>query len=333
MQGLTLARLFYQDVAAPRMQQKLGSQFQRLAIGLVGEGSECFGFDDKHSRDHDFGAGFCVWALQEDKEALAPALEAIFAALPRTFMGFSVRLGLQSHEYAENGAQRMGLFSVEEFYQRFTHGTKAPQTWQEWYMLPEHFLAVCTNGEVFYDGLGTFSAFRTHLLHFYPEDVRKKKLAARLSVMAQSGQYNLLRQLQRGEGASAALACARFVENALAAYFLIHKRYMPFYKWAFKALAKLPQGQEFSALLYDVLQYNMLEITSNAHLKDDFERRIALVSQSVEKVCLHLVQLLQEQGLSPLHEPWLMAQAQYIQSSIELTQLQSLPISHGVSYS
>ncbi len=31
----------------------------RIAVGLVGKGSDCFGFDDVLSQDHDFGTALC----------------------------------------------------------------------------------------------------------------------------------------------------------------------------------------------------------------------------------------------------------------------------------
>ena len=46
-------------------------------------------------------------------------------------------------------------------------------------------------------GSRDFSMTRESLLAFYPEDVRRKKIAARAAIMSQAGQYNLLRLIKR----------------------------------------------------------------------------------------------------------------------------------------
>ncbi len=328
MQGLTLSRMFYHDLVEPILQNILGTNFQRLAIGLVGEGSECFGFDDNYSQDHDFGAGLCIWVKHDEYLSLMPEIEKAFSLLPPTFLDFNVRIDPDSVRMPK-ADQRVGLFSIEGFYQRFINKTHLPKTWQEWYMIPEHFLATCTNGDVFYDGPGEFTSLRNALLDFFPEDVRKKKITARLGTMAQSGQYNLLRLLKRKDGVGASLACLRFTENALACYFLLHKKYMPFYKWAFKSLEKLPQGKDFAELLNNLLALNLIEYTQKNKNEQDF----ALVQDAIEKICLFIISLLEEQGLTTLKESWLMAQAQHIQANIDETQIRNLPLMHGIQYS
>ena len=66
MNGLELSRLYYQQLGRPMLEEKFGEYLPRIAAGLAGEGSECFGFDDDISRDHDFGPGFCIWLNKED---------------------------------------------------------------------------------------------------------------------------------------------------------------------------------------------------------------------------------------------------------------------------
>lgn len=53
--GMELAREFYEQAGRPMLQQKYPEYACRIAAGLVGEGSECLGFDDAFSVDHDFG--------------------------------------------------------------------------------------------------------------------------------------------------------------------------------------------------------------------------------------------------------------------------------------
>jgi len=55
MKGLELARRFFTDVALPAFKEQAPDTLGSMAFGLAGPGSECYGFDDEISRDHDWG--------------------------------------------------------------------------------------------------------------------------------------------------------------------------------------------------------------------------------------------------------------------------------------
>ena len=60
MKGIELARAFYEEYGKPMIERDFAEYSDRIAVGLVGRGSECYGFDDEISTDHDFEAGFCL---------------------------------------------------------------------------------------------------------------------------------------------------------------------------------------------------------------------------------------------------------------------------------
>ena len=80
MPGLELCRQFYLLCGAPLIERTFGENGRRFAAGLAGAGSDCLGFDDELSRDHDFGPGFCLWLTDEDDETFGGELER---SLPR----------------------------------------------------------------------------------------------------------------------------------------------------------------------------------------------------------------------------------------------------------
>ena len=67
MKGLDEAQLFYERYGKQMIETQFAECVDRVATGLVGHGSECFGFDDEISTDHDFEPGFSLWITDEDE--------------------------------------------------------------------------------------------------------------------------------------------------------------------------------------------------------------------------------------------------------------------------
>lgn len=87
--GLRLCERYYIAFGKPMLERNFGAVLPRLAIGLAGEGSECLGYDDALSRDHDFGAGFCIWVPDDLPEETVQQLRNAYAVLPKSYCGVS----------------------------------------------------------------------------------------------------------------------------------------------------------------------------------------------------------------------------------------------------
>ena len=227
MNGMAISQAFWLEAGLPGLEQSFPSLLPRLAAGLIGEGSECFGYDDCISRDHDWGPGFCLWLSAQDEAQYGQALRDWYAALPASFHGHARR----------PLSERINVFTCESFFARFIG--RVPASPLDWLRIPEEYLAVCTNGSVFYDPSGQFSALLGQLRR-QPDQVLRKKLAARCVTLMQAGQYNLPRCLKRGDDLAAMLAVQDFARAAASCVFLLNRQYMPFYKWMPRALRALP---------------------------------------------------------------------------------------------
>lgn len=235
MKGLELAKAYYEEYGRPMIRELFPEYEGRIAVGLAGEGSECFGYDDELSRDHDFEAGFCMWLTERDSEKIGFRLFRAYGKLPDEYRG------IKKEKASLYGNGRKGVMTIPEFYERMIGWPGVPAEPEQWLAVPEYALAQAVNGEIFRDDLGAFSQVRKILLKGYPEDVRLKKIAARAALMAQAGQYNYSRCRKRGENGAAALAAAEFVKAGISMVFLLNNRYTPYYKWMLRAMEDLPR--------------------------------------------------------------------------------------------
>lgn len=314
MKGLALAKAYYDSFgsrileAADQLDPGLSS---RLSIGLAGEGSQCFGYDDAISQDHDFAPGFCVFLSDEDFQTFGPALQEVYRQLPDSFQGFT----------CENiiAGDRLGIIGCSDFYSRFTG---VPETNLDWLFLPESALAAATNGQIWQNGCSQFDLIRSLLSSFYPEDIRRKKIAARAAVLSQAGQYNLLRLIRREDEVAVLFAMSRFTEAAISMIHLLHRRYTPFYKWAFRSLSDMAETDPLAEdCCRQLKKMPDVGILLRQGKKEDAER---LAFHLTETICEDIARELRGQHLSENTGSFLQDHLAEIMNGIEDLQIRTM---------
>lgn len=223
---------FYYEYGEPMLQKKFPAFLDQIAIGKVGEGSECFGFDDEMSLDHDYGPGFCMWISRETYDKIGTFLQEEYNKLPKTFRGIT-------RKDMENGKGRVGVCVIEDFYKRILGMEKAPETLSEWSQIEEFALATATNGWILKDTEGKFSEIRKRLLKYYPRQIWISKIAQTMYSISQYGQYNYGRMARRGDMVTAEQCRSGFIKSVMELLYLLNRTYAPYYKWIFKGLEKL----------------------------------------------------------------------------------------------
>jgi len=288
MKGLEIAEKYYLEFGEKMLSTEFSDIKDKIAVGLCGSGSECFGFDDDISRDHDFEAGFCIFIPDESiiDRKTAFLLERAYAKLPKEFMGIKKSL------ISPVGGSRHGVIRISDFFTEKTGTPDADLSVSQWLLTSENSLLEATNGKIFIDGFGLMTALRGSV-SYLPEDIRLKKLAGNLLIMAQAGQYNYSRCLSHGETGSAQLALFEFVKASINVIFLLNKKYVPYYKWCFKAL----RGLEKLSSLCDTLEFlissendELTRETKSAVIEDTAKMVIdELQAQNLtEAICLDL---------------------------------------------
>lgn len=287
---LDVCQDFYETYGKPMIHEKFAKYEQEIAVGLCGEGSECFALDDKISLDHDCGPGFSMWVTQEIYDLIGTSLQEEYNKLPIVFAGY-IRLS------TTQGQERTGVCTIDRFYARILGG-KPPRTDEDYRRVDETALATAVNGRIFADPKGMFSQIRGKLLAYYPHTVWIEKLSKELIYAAQTGQYNYGRAMARGEFVTAQLVLAEYMKSIMHVIYLLNKTYMPYYKWQHKRLYQMPILPEV-AYIFEAIS----DMPSQREAWQDYTYNNApnpsdMVAQTIEIIARLVVNTLLELGLT-----------------------------------
>ncbi|MCI9142141.1 MAG: DUF4125 family protein, partial [Lachnospiraceae bacterium] len=238
--GLALARNYYETFGKPMIEKEFPAYAGRIAVGLAGRGSDCFGYDDEASRDHDWGPDFCMWVTDDTWEEIGESLQHAYEELPEEFQGYR-------RSPHVNGRNRRGVMKISDFYRGLVGTDVYEQI--DWRSVQDSSLAAAVNGEIYRDDEGIFTAFREKLRQGYPEEIRYLKLAESAARYAQTAQYNYPRMYRRGDRLTARMMMWDGIKEAMKLQYYIEGKYPPHDKWLFRGLRELEEGRVAAVLL------------------------------------------------------------------------------------
>ena len=307
--GMELSERLWRELVAPQIEREIPGVTSRVAVGRVGEGSECGGTDDVLSRDHDWGAGLCLWVSDD-----------VVSASERERMGAHVaRLVAQAQMTCDYpvlpfAGPRLGIFETGEFYRRFIGLNHVPASMDEWLATPVYGLAVAVNGRVFSDGPGRFTDFRNALTDECPQDIFLRRMSIDAFGAGQAGQYNLLRALKRGNVPTAELMRSSFLVCALRLLFSLNGRHYPFNKWLYQKAGQLPGAHPLC-----------LRIGQLAKVHLDEDDALLRCADLVDEICEALLVAFECHGLPRANDGFLVSEAEGLHETIGDATVASLP--------
>lgn len=278
MDAIKLAQSCYEDCRSLLLRD-YPEIMSASAVGIAGDYSPCFGLNPWPGEKE--APLFTIWiaddVLGSRKDEASAALKAVAAKL------------------GQAGEKRASCQGVKAFYKFYTGFGRTPGSRREWLDMAETGAACAVSGEVFEDFAGTFSATRQELLDFYPHDIFMEKLGQILVKASRLGQYEFPGLLRGNRSAEAFMAAGHFAREALAAVFLINKKYVPPLAMAVPLCANLAGPGPALAELARLLAAHGFHGAADLAL-----------AEMMEDFCAALASHLRTAGLSGVQGSWLL---------------------------
>ena len=287
IKGLELSRMFYEEIGKKAIECQYPELLSQISIGLVGEGSECFGFDDHISTDHDFGPGFCIWMPEDLYVTHGQKLQVLYDTLPTTFKGYT--------RIHKSGKNRIGVLSIDRFFKQYVgyrDAMEIPDS-DAVFQISDDGMATILNGAIFHDPNKQFSNKRNAFYDAFTEEIWNVKIAKSLMELGQYGQSNYPRAMKRGDYVTAQITLYKYVETLLQLVHYLNHKFPPYYKWLKKSASKL----ERLAVLSDLTNALADFADSREAFKEDASGATDKVLGTIEIIASLIIHELKETSL------------------------------------
>ncbi|MGC2491967.1 DUF4037 domain-containing protein [Candidatus Binatus sp.] len=223
----------------------------RVAAGRL-LGSDVLGGDDEVSRDHNWGPEFVLFLSATDYAEFGEQLSrSMNAAAPNAWNGYRL---------AGGGAKSVHVESIPDWFRKYLKLSQYPTCAADWPATREEStLYFVRHGEVWIDGTGELSAWRS-ALHEYPEELLRQRLAEECFRIWQHGEYNFVQRMARRRDPLAIAIClGEFVTGVMRITLLMGRDFTPFWKWLAFEFRKRPEAADYVQMLEELVSIQMIE--------------------------------------------------------------------------
>jgi hypothetical protein len=259
---------FIRRVVWPALQREFPDESRRLAVAVIGTGSDVTGLDDEVSRDHHWGPRANVMVLPEDAGRLLPQVrESLHRILPDTFDGYPVIM---------DTVVMTGVCctAIDQFFRYFLGTDELPGTDADWLTLCEVDLRHATAGVVVVDEAGELTRRRLALA-YYPDHVWRKRLADWcMYITGRDAPYNLYRVAKRRDALTGAMYKALYLKQVMEFLFMLNRQYAPYTKWLNRTFRQLPRYAAEVAPMLDAI-FAEGDLVRNVHQMIDVNYMLA----------------------------------------------------------
>lgn len=254
-------RLFYEGYLKEAIHKDFGAYEDKIGVGITGYGSECFGFDDEYSYDHDCNVRLFLFVDKETLFAIGNQLQSEYEnQLERFYKDYNIKINASL-----NINKVDGVVETKSYYTNILELDHLPVTDEEWYSVKEEKLAMASNGVIFTNNNCQVTDIRKYLSDYYNDTVWMTRIANEMYLYSQSAQYNYSRMKLREEYVASKMSIAMGMEHCMKLVYLLNRTYAPYYKWLRKGLEKLPVLSEIGDIL-DTIAINEDVAASNFEL-------------------------------------------------------------------
>ncbi len=254
-------RLFYEGYLKEAIHKDFGAYEDKIGVGITGYGSECFGFDDEYSYDHDCNVRLFLFVDKETLFAIGNQLQSEYEnQLERFYKDYNIKINASL-----NINKVDGVVETKSYYTNILELDHLPVTDEEWYSVKEEKLAMASNGVIFTNNNCQVTDIRKYLSDYYNDTVWLTRIANEMYLYSQSAQYNYSRMKLREEYVASKMSIAMGMEHCMKLVYLLNRTYAPYYKWLRKGLEKLPVLSEIGDIL-DTIAINEDVAASNFEL-------------------------------------------------------------------